>query len=83
MSNGIKKVYNNLRISIDKCEFFRKEINFLEFEITKEGIKPTQEKSAAILSYPEPTESKALRRFIGIAGYYRHLIPILLQFYYL
>lgn len=66
---------NNLRISIEKCEFFKSEINFLGFTITSEGIRPTTEKSDTISNFPEPTSSQELRRFLGMAGYYRHILP--------
>lgn len=66
---------NNLRISLDKCEFFKDRIDFLGFEITSNGLGPTKEKSNIIASYPEPSCAQDLRRFIGMAGYYGHIIP--------
>lgn len=65
----------NLRISLDKCQFFKEEINFLGFSITSDGIKPTADKSEVLSAFPEPTSSQELRRFLGMVGYYRHLIP--------
>lgn len=66
---------NNLCISIDKCQFFQKEIDFLGFNISSGGIKPTSAKSTELSSFPEPNSSQSLRRFLGMAGYYQHLIP--------
>ena len=65
---------NNLRISIDKCEFAKTEIDFVGFHVSHEGLKLTKEKSEAISNYPEPANVKDLRRFLGVIGYYRHLI---------
>ena len=66
---------NNLRIALDKCEFFKKEINFLGFKISNKGLTATEEKSSTISNFPKPNDSQALRRFLGMTGYYRHLIP--------
>ena len=66
---------HGLRISLDKCEFFKDQIDFLGYKITTSGIQPTKAKSESIFAYPEPTNSHELRRFIGMTGYYRHLIP--------
>ena len=65
----------NLRISIDKCVFFQKEIEFVGFNISNKGLQITSEKNDQITNYSEPTTAKELRRFLGVIGYYRHLIP--------
>ena len=64
-----------LRISLQKCQFFLDGLDFLGYRINEKGIKPTEEKLTTINEYPIPTNSHALRRFLGMAGYYRHLIP--------
>ena len=66
---------NDLKISLDKCEFMKTEIDFLGFSVSKEGLKPTKEKNIVITEFPEPTNSQQLRRFLGMTNYYRHLIP--------
>ena len=66
---------NSLRVSLDKCQFFKDNINYLGFNISKNGLKPTVEKCEAIEEYLEPTNSKQLRSFLGMVNYYRHLIP--------
>lgn len=64
----------NLKISIDKCQFFKDNIDFLGCNISAEGLKPTKAKQFEIYNYPTPTNSKSLRRFIGMVGFYRRLI---------
>ena len=66
---------NNLKLSIDKCKFFQSNLDFLGFNISKDGIKPTQGKVSEIGDFEAPTDSKSLRRFLGMVGFYRHLIP--------
>ena len=66
---------NNLRISLPKCSFIKENIDFLGCNITCQGIKPPNNKVSEINQYPEPTDSKSLRRFLGMVGFYRRLIP--------
>ena len=66
---------NLLRISLDKCKFFKPSISFLGFNISSEGITPNAKNLEAITTFPLPQDSKALRRFLGMIGFYRHLIP--------
>lgn len=66
---------NNLRISQDKCTFLQAKLDFLGCEISSEGILPTTSKVFEINEFPEPKDSKSLRRFLGMVGFYRRLIP--------
>lgn len=64
----------NLKIQLDKCEFFRKEVQFLGHTVTENGVKPNSDKIKAISSWPIPRTEKDLRQFLGILGYYRRFI---------
>lgn len=64
----------NLKIQLDKCAFFRKEVEFLGHTVTNEGVKPNSDKIEAISSWPIPRTEKDLRQFLGILGYYRRFI---------
>ena len=66
---------NNLQISIDKYQFFKDNINFLGYNVSPEGLKPTSQKVEDIRNFPELTDSKSLRRFLGMINFYRKLIP--------
>ena len=61
---------NNLRISIDKCEFLKESIDFLGCNVSVNGIKPTANKQNEIINFPVPEDSKSLRRFLGICLLY-------------
>jgi hypothetical protein len=65
----------NLKLQPEKCEFLRKEINYLGHAIAESGVKPHPAKVSAIDSVPTPTTEKQLKRFLGMAGYYRSSIP--------
>ena len=76
----LKKVFEilaqyDMKLSVDKCSFFKSQIDFLGCSITPEGIKPTDQKIQELSSFPSPTDSKSLRRFLGMVGFYRRLIP--------
>lgn len=66
---------NKLRLSIDKCTFFQDNMDYLGFNISANGIIPTTRKVAEIEEFPTPNDSKSLRRFLGMVGFYRRLIP--------
>lgn len=65
----------NLKIQPDKCEFLRKEVAYLGHLITKDGVKPNPNKVAAIKEFPIPTNTKEIKSFLGLSGYYRRFIP--------
>ena len=46
-----------------KCSFFKKELNYLGYLITADGIKPQVEKVKAILDLKPPTTQKGVREF--------------------
>jgi hypothetical protein len=62
-----------LKLQPEKCDFLRKEVNYLG-QITEAEVKPDPQKMAAITSYPTPTLVKELKTFCGIS-YYRRYIP--------
>lgn len=65
---------NQLTLSFTKCEFARTKINFLGHEVSKEGIMPLQEKVKAISEYPKPATILSMKRFIGMANFYRKFL---------
>ena len=65
----------NITLNPKKCHFLRKEVDYLGFVLTPEGIKPQEKKIQAILQLQEPTTKRQLRRFLGMLNYYRDMIP--------
>lgn len=64
----------NLKIQLDKCEFLKRETEFLGHIISCDGVKPNPEKIEKILSWPIPKNEKQIKQFLGLVGYYRRFI---------
>lgn len=65
----------NLTISIEKSKFCVRETPYVGYLISEDGIKANPERMRPIFEYPAPKNLKALRRFIGMCGWYRRFIP--------
>jgi hypothetical protein len=65
----------NLQLQREKCPFASDQVNYLGHMISKEGIKTFPEKVKAIREYPAPQIVKGIRAFLGLASYYRSLVP--------
>ena len=66
---------HKLRLKLTKCYFAKPELDYLGFVISKEGLKPSEQKVAAIRSLRPPTTVKQVRSFIGMTTWYRQFIP--------
>ena len=64
-----------LTISVEKSRFCLPEMKFLGFVIDHRGLRVDPEKISCIMDYPTPKTVKDIRRFIGMAGYYRRFVP--------
>lgn len=64
----------NLKVQLDKSEFLRKEVLYLGHTITKDGLKPNNDKITAVLNYPLPKTTTEIKSFLGLIGYYRRFI---------
>lgn len=65
---------SNLQINVDKCEFLKSEVRYLGHTLSEAGIKPDPRKLDAVDRFPQPTNIKQIRQFLGLAGYYRRFI---------
>ena len=64
----------NLRIKVEKTEFHKKEVKFLGYIVSREGLKMDSKKIEAITSWPKPTTVKEVQSFLGFTNFYRQFI---------
>jgi transposase InsO family protein len=65
----------NLTLAPSKCTFHNNSTDYLGFHIENHNITPISANIEKIMSFPVPKTRKQLRRFIGLATFYKHLIP--------
>ena len=62
---------SNLKLKSTKCKLFQTEWEFLDQNVSSNGIAVQSTKVACIYSWPFPQNVTELRAFLGIRGYYR------------
>jgi len=65
---------NDLYIKPEKCVWKVRKIGFLGVVIGPNGIEMEKEKIDGVLSWLEPKNIKDVRKFLGLANYYRRFI---------
>ena len=65
---------NDLYIKPEKYVWKVRKIGFLGVIIEPNGIEMEKEKVDRVLSWPEPKNAKDIRKFLGLANYYRRFI---------
>ncbi|XP_055915493.1 uncharacterized protein K02A2.6-like [Eupeodes corollae] len=61
---------NNMRINVNKCQFFQDKIEYVGYEIDKNGIHKTKNKIEAIDQMPVPENKDQVRSYVGLVNYY-------------
>lgn len=65
----------NLTINWDKSCFCRPQLRYLGYVVNKEGLQVDPDKVSAIMDFPTPRTVKQIRRFLGLASWYRRFVP--------
>ena len=65
----------DLKMKRSQCNFFKKHIHYLGHLISANGIQLLKDKLDTIRDMPALRNSKEVKQFLGLAGYYRKFVP--------
>ena len=69
-----KLLINNFTIKLEKCEFFKDEIQFLGFVISCQDIKPDPERLKIIREFEDPKSQTELQSILGVCNFFRRCV---------
>ena len=70
-----KLAYVGMSINAEKCKFNCEKINYLGFQISRNGISPDPDLLSKISQVSAPTNKKELESFLGLANFYNRYLP--------
>jgi len=65
----------NLQLQPEKCVFAKDKVTYLGFELSYRGIEASPDKVKAVQNFPTPQSVKDVTSFLGLASFYRGLVP--------
>jgi hypothetical protein len=65
---------HKLYAKFSKCEFWLEKISFLGHILTAKGVEVDPGKVEIVSNWRQPTNVSEIRRFLGLAGYYKRFI---------
>lgn len=63
-----------LKLSPDKCQFFKSSVKYLGHILNAEGVHTDPGKISPLKDWPRPSIKQELKCFLGFAGYYRRFV---------
>lgn len=66
---------HNLKLKPDKTKLFAKELNYLGHVISGNGIRVDPAKTEKVREFPTPKNVTQVQSFLGLASYYRRVVP--------
>jgi hypothetical protein len=64
-------VTHNIKINLQKCVFGSKEVSYLGFRLTEQGIIPGTDKLRAVKNAPPPSNVQEVHQFLGLCNFFR------------
>lgn len=76
---GLKEVLSILKkykfeLNYKKCQFLKKQVEFLGYILSAKGITLSQRHTSAVLNFKEPRSVAEAQRFLGLVEYFRKFI---------
>lgn len=65
----------HLKLKVEKCQLMNRRDEFLGHVVSDEEVALDNSKIENVASWPEPTNLKELRAFLGLCSYYRRFVP--------
>jgi len=65
----------NMQLHPGKYVFAQPQVQYLGFILSEDGISASPDKVKAVRQYPTPKSVKDVRAYIGLAAFYRRLVP--------
>jgi len=65
---------NQFALKLSKCFFAQTQVEYLGHVVSASGVEPVASKVAAVHQWPTPRSTRAVRSFLGLAGFYRKFI---------
>lgn len=63
-----------LTVNLSKCHFCRSELKYLGYVVNENGLQVDPEKVRAIAEFRRPHDPRSIKRFAGMASWYRRFI---------
>jgi hypothetical protein len=69
----------NLQLQPAKCKVAQPQVVYLGYIVSRDGIRAFPDKTKAVKNFPVPKKMKEIRSFLGLASFYRRLVPMFAQ----
>ena len=77
--NNLAQVFERLenaglKLQPHKCHLLQSEVRFLGHIVSTQGVSPDPEKADKVKQWPNPTSTKEVQQFLGLASYHRRFV---------
>lgn len=66
---------HGVKVNFKKCYFVKESVEFLGHVVDERGLHPLEKNIADIIGFEVPRNVDDVRRFLGMAGFYKRFVP--------